>query len=201
MEHTVYHATKGLQHSVIQAGNSKVQGYIGGCKKEAQGHSRLYPLCLPHCSPQTPQPIQSALRSAAPSSRDDCRQLKGGCETVVNGSCVCSTATDRSVIMRSPCISQNQRSLHDAVHSSDVVTVWRGGGRYEDIPTTQLVPGDVIGIPPHGCEMHCDAVLMSGTCIVNESMLTGRYRPQAACSCTVTRILAPPSELDLAGSG
>ncbi|KAJ4445475.1 hypothetical protein ANN_07283 [Periplaneta americana] len=67
---------------------------------------------------------------------------------------------------------RNQKSLHDTVHSSDVVTVWRGGDQYEDLPTTALVPGDVIVVPPHGCDMHCDAVLLSGSCIVNESMLT-----------------------------
>ena len=37
----------------------------------------------------------------------------------------------------------------------------------------QLVPGDVIIIPPQGCTMTCDAVLINGTCLVNESMLTG----------------------------
>jgi magnesium-transporting ATPase (P-type) len=79
-----------------------------------------------------------------------------------------------SIIIRSPCILQNQQSLHDTVQSSDVVTVCRGTDKYEDLPTKQLVPGDVIIIPPHGCDMHCDAVLLSGTCIVNESMLTGR---------------------------
>ena len=36
-----------------------------------------------------------------------------------------------------------------------------------------LVPGDLIAIPPNGCIMTCDAVLTAGTCIVNESMLTG----------------------------
>ncbi len=39
--------------------------------------------------------------------------------------------------------------------------------------TGQLVPGDVIVVPPHGCVMACDAVLLSGNAIVNESMLTG----------------------------
>lgn len=36
-----------------------------------------------------------------------------------------------------------------------------------------LVPGDIIEIPRHGCTMQCDAVLLTGNCIVNESMLTG----------------------------
>jgi cation-transporting ATPase 13A3/4/5 len=39
-----------------------------------------------------------------------------------------------------------------------------------------LVPGDVIEIPEN-CNMPCDLVLISGTCIVNESMLTGESIP------------------------
>ena len=39
----------------------------------------------------------------------------------------------------------------------------------------KLVPGDVLVIPRVGCTMTCDAVLISGTCIVNESMLTGKF--------------------------
>lgn len=48
---------------------------------------------------------------------------------------------------------------------------------YEDIPSDDLVPGDVIEIPHHGCVMQCDAVLISGNCIVNESTLTGESVP------------------------
>lgn len=51
--------------------------------------------------------------------------------------------------------------------------VSRSDGTFEEIPTTELVPGDVIIIPSHGCDMQCDAVLLNGNCIVNESMLTG----------------------------
>lgn len=36
-----------------------------------------------------------------------------------------------------------------------------------------LVPGDVIVIPPGGCNIACDALLLSGNCIVDESLLTG----------------------------
>lgn len=74
---------------------------------------------------------------------------------------------------------KNQRSLHDTVHKTDVVTVDRGpsGGGTLEVETTQLVPGDVIVIPPNGCDMYCDAVLLSGSCIVNESMLTGESVP------------------------
>lgn len=46
----------------------------------------------------------------------------------------------------------------------------------EEILSTDLVPGDVMVIPSNGTIMPCDAVLVSGTCIVNESMLTGEIR-------------------------
>lgn len=72
---------------------------------------------------------------------------------------------------------KNQKNLRGTIHSVDKVTVCRGGTHYEDIPTTHLVPGDVVEIPAHGCVMHCDAVLLNGNCIVNESMLTGESVP------------------------
>ena len=48
----------------------------------------------------------------------------------------------------------------------------------EEVQTTQLVPGDVVIVPQHGCVMMCDAVLLSGNAIVNESMLTGKLSLQ-----------------------
>lgn len=59
------------------------------------------------------------------------------------------------------------------------MTVCRDTGRpnsdaiYEDISTTDLVPGDIIVIPRFGFEVPCDLGLLCGTCVVNESMLTG----------------------------
>uniref|UniRef100_A0A3Q4B2C0 P-type ATPase A domain-containing protein n=1 Tax=Mola mola TaxID=94237 RepID=A0A3Q4B2C0_MOLML len=47
----------------------------------------------------------------------------------------------------------------------------------EEILSTDLVPGDLMVIPSNGTIMPCDAVLVSGTCIVNESMLTGESIP------------------------
>ncbi|VDM81745.1 unnamed protein product [Strongylus vulgaris] len=41
----------------------------------------------------------------------------------------------------------------------------------------ELVPGDVFIVPAHGGLLQCDAVLMNGTAIVNESMLTGESVP------------------------
>lgn len=43
----------------------------------------------------------------------------------------------------------------------------------EDVPSEDLVPGDVLVIPPRGMSMPCDAALLSGHAIVNEAMLTG----------------------------
>lgn len=61
------------------------------------------------------------------------------------------------------------------MHSSDTVTVLRGGTEQSEVIGTEfLVPGDVLEIPSHGCIMHCDAVLLTGNCILNESMLTGK---------------------------
>nr|CAD7602595.1 unnamed protein product [Timema genevievae] len=72
---------------------------------------------------------------------------------------------------------KNQFNLRSTVHSSDVAMVLRKSlDKPESIPTEHLVPGDILMIPRHGCVMHCDAVLLTGNCIVNESMLTGTVR-------------------------
>uniref|UniRef100_A0A3Q3GGC5 ATPase 13A3 n=1 Tax=Labrus bergylta TaxID=56723 RepID=A0A3Q3GGC5_9LABR len=69
--------------------------------------------------------------------------------------------------------------LHDmvATHSIVRVSVCRANKDIEEIMSTDLVPGDVMIIPSNGTIMPCDAVLVSGTCIVNESMLTGESVP------------------------
>jgi cation-transporting ATPase 13A2 len=45
-----------------------------------------------------------------------------------------------------------------------------------EMPSDNLVPGDVIEIPEN-CSMPCDLILLTGSCIVNESMLTGESIP------------------------
>ena len=40
-----------------------------------------------------------------------------------------------------------------------------------------LCPGDVVKLPPQGCVLPCDAVLLTGSAIVNEAMLTGESVP------------------------
>lgn len=69
-------------------------------------------------------------------------------------------------------------TLHDMVASGhEKITVRRSEERYEEVSTDMLVPGDVIIIPSNGCILQCDAILIAGTCIVNESMLTGESVP------------------------
>lgn len=46
----------------------------------------------------------------------------------------------------------------------------------EEIPSEQLVPGDLIAIKNMSI-MQCDVVLLNGNVIVNESMLTGESVP------------------------
>ncbi|XP_052761009.1 polyamine-transporting ATPase 13A3-like isoform X1 [Mya arenaria] len=70
-----------------------------------------------------------------------------------------------------------QRALRNTVQSSTIVSVIRNGNESMDISSEDLVPGDVIEIPRNGCLMQCDAVLITGSCIVNESMLTGESVP------------------------
>ena len=42
------------------------------------------------------------------------------------------------------------------------------------LSSEELVPGDCLLIPPEGLLLPCDAALLAGECMVNESMLTGK---------------------------
>ncbi|XP_071805048.1 polyamine-transporting ATPase 13A3-like [Asterias amurensis] len=68
-------------------------------------------------------------------------------------------------------------TLRDMVHSDTVVEVLRKSGESVEVMEEEIVPGDVIILPSQGCLMTCDAVLLTGNCIVNESMLTGESVP------------------------
>lgn len=74
-------------------------------------------------------------------------------------------------------IRKNQLALYKTVMSTDAVTVLQPGGQSAVFQSTYLVPGDILEIPKDGCTMHCDAVLLSGNCILDESMLTGECVP------------------------
>ena len=65
---------------------------------------------------------------------------------------------------------RNSKRLSDLARSEQQVEVLRGGV-FLLMPSSDLVPGDVISITPGG--IPCDIVLLRGECIVDENMLTG----------------------------
>lgn len=44
------------------------------------------------------------------------------------------------------------------------------------IDPDELVPGDLMVLPAANYVMPCDAVLLTGQCIINESVLTGMFQ-------------------------
>ncbi|KAM3872209.1 polyamine-transporting ATPase 13A2 [Diretmus argenteus] len=57
------------------------------------------------------------------------------------------------------------------------VTIRRSSGVEECVSSVELVPGDCLVIPQEGLLLPCDAALLAGECMVNESMLTGESVP------------------------
>ena len=47
----------------------------------------------------------------------------------------------------------------------------------QEINSISLVPGDVFELPPDGTAIPCDCILLTGSVIVNEAMLTGESTP------------------------
>ena len=80
-------------------------------------------------------------------------------------------------------------TLHNMIARSSMVNVLGHNGDVISIHSSDLVPGDILVIPKEGTTLLCDAALISGTAIVNESMLTGESIPV-----TKTAISKPPSK-------
>ncbi|KAG9509642.1 putative cation-transporting ATPase 13A5, partial [Fragariocoptes setiger] len=75
-------------------------------------------------------------------------------------------------------IRRNQEQLRDTVESIDYVKVRRpSSGQYEEVESSQIVPGDVVMVPTFDTVLQFDAILINGNVIVNESMLTGESVP------------------------
>ncbi|XP_067614148.1 polyamine-transporting ATPase 13A3 isoform X2 [Eurosta solidaginis] len=72
---------------------------------------------------------------------------------------------------------QNQDALRETVSNVGNSLVLTETGDAYEIASSYIVPGDIIEIPTNGCMMQCDAVLLSGNCILDESMLTGECVP------------------------
>ena len=61
-------------------------------------------------------------------------------------------------------------------HNSTKVHCLRNS-EWIDVWSRDLVPGDVIHVPPGGCTLPADCCLLTGECIVDEGMLTGESIP------------------------
>lgn len=82
-----------------------------------------------------------------------------------------------SLISSSVQIRRSQEQLRDTVESVAKVKVCRGNDDFEEIRSSDLVPGDVVAIPTFNTVLQFDAILLNGNVIVNESMLTGESVP------------------------
>ena len=54
----------------------------------------------------------------------------------------------------------------------------RRDGREVEVPADDVVLGDLV-LLAHGAQVPCDCLVREGSCLVNESLLTGESRPQA----------------------
>ncbi|XP_047459083.1 cation-transporting ATPase 13A2 isoform X2 [Mugil cephalus] len=68
-------------------------------------------------------------------------------------------------------------TLRDMARLVTDVTIRRNSGAEERVSSVELVPGDCLIIPQEGLLLPCDAALLAGECLVNESMLTGESVP------------------------
>jgi magnesium-transporting ATPase (P-type) len=87
---------------------------------------------------------------------------------------------------------RNLTNLHNMVKFSGTVPFCHRGlsGGEDDVTevdSTELLPGDIFQIPSDGMMLSCDAVLLVGGVVVNESMLTGESVP-------VTKVPLPAAE-------
>ncbi|NWI89996.1 AT132 ATPase, partial [Pitta sordida] len=72
---------------------------------------------------------------------------------------------------------KQSQTLQNMAKLSVGVRVRRPGGEEMVVSSVELVPGDCISIPTDGMVVPCDAALLTGECMVNESMLTGESVP------------------------
>ena len=77
---------------------------------------------------------------------------------------------------------KNMKHIEEISRYSCPVKVYRKNENNEvmegvEIDSTELVPGDVYELPEEGLSLPCDTIIISGSAIINESMLTGESTP------------------------
>ncbi|NXL84613.1 AT135 ATPase, partial [Alectura lathami] len=90
-------------------------------------------------------------------------------------------------------LRQQSTKLHDLVeeHNRVQVTVCTKGEGCKELESCYLVPGDVFLLDGKKVSLPCDAILIDGSCIVNEGMLTGESIPITKTPLPLTESLMP----------
>lgn len=105
-------------------------------------------------------------------------------EKYVIYACVIIIISGSSIIMSFLTIKRNYLKLREKAHFETTVQIYRASALNENpnklqpmtVSSLFLVPGDIIEIPDNQ-NMPCDILLLKGTCVMNESMLTGESVP------------------------
>ncbi|XP_033006828.1 probable cation-transporting ATPase 13A5 [Lacerta agilis] len=76
-------------------------------------------------------------------------------------------------------LRQQSMKLHNLVkeHNKVEVMAWTKNEGSCKVESCQLVPGDVLLLESQKFSLPCDAILIEGSCVVNEGMLTGESVP------------------------
>ncbi|XP_010072227.1 PREDICTED: probable cation-transporting ATPase 13A4, partial [Pterocles gutturalis] len=84
-----------------------------------------------------------------------------------------------SIVLTVYDLRQQSVKLHRLVesHNNIMVTVCRNKEGFQELESHHLVPGDMLVLKEGKTLLPCDAILISGQCTVNESMLTGESIP------------------------
>lgn len=69
----------------------------------------------------------------------------------------------------------------------------RRSGEFVTVKSGQLVPGDIMVVPNEQI-LPCDMILIEGSCVVNESMLTGESIPIVKSCITDSQEIYDPSD-------
>ncbi|XP_077204016.1 putative cation-transporting ATPase 13A5 [Paroedura picta] len=72
-------------------------------------------------------------------------------------------------------LRQQSVKLHDLVeeHNNVQVTIWIKHEGRRQVASSSLVPGDILLLEGQKHSLPCDAILLDGSCVINEGMLTG----------------------------